>query len=272
MGRSTSNKHHLKTDFMAEPRQTPAIILTVQDYGEADRLVTFLTPEQGRVSGVAKHAKKSRCRFANCLEPLNRVDLVLSPRPGRDLEFLQQGELVQSFPALRRDLKRLGAAAILAEVAGLLSAPPEPCAEIFATLEGALVQVDAGAPPDSLLPAFLLRLLTLGGYGPALHHCLECRGEPKPPLFFSVSRGGVMCGACRGGASGPLLLLSLGNWKLLRLAQELPREKLSRLRFPPPQRDQSLGILKVFIRHHLGRDLKSWSFWEKMASRNGGGI
>jgi DNA repair protein RecO (recombination protein O) len=64
-------------------RQTPAIIVQVRDYGEADRLVNFLTPEGGRVTGIAKHAKKSRRRFANCLEPLNRVVLHLSPKTQR---------------------------------------------------------------------------------------------------------------------------------------------------------------------------------------------
>ena len=101
---------------MAE-RQTPAIVLTVREYGEADLMVNFLTPEYGPLTGIAKHARKSRRRFAHCLEPLSRVVFFLSPRTGRDLEFLQKGELVKSFPALRRDLKRLGAAAVLAEVA-----------------------------------------------------------------------------------------------------------------------------------------------------------
>ena len=74
----------------------------------------------------------------------------------------------------------------------------------------------------------------------------------------------MFCGACRGEAPGPLLPLSPGAWKLLRLAQDLPRDKLSRLRFPPQQRDQSLTIFKAFLRYHLGKDLKSWSFWEKV--------
>ena len=246
--------------------QTPAIILTVREYGEADLLVTFITPGQGRLTGIAKHAKKSRRRFAHCLEPLSRVVLYFSSRPGRDLEFLQKGELVRSFPALRRDLPRLGAAAVLAEVAGLLSGPPEAIGEIFATLEEALSLLDQGLPPDSLLPTFLLRLLTLGGYGPRLGQCLKCGKEPAPPLYFSVPQGGMLCGACRSGAPGPLLPLSLGTWKLLRLAQEMDREKLSRLRFPRPQRDQSLAVFKAFLFHHLGRGLKSWSFWEKVTS------
>jgi DNA repair protein RecO (recombination protein O) len=249
-------------------RQTPGIILTVRDYGEADLLVTFITPEQGRLTGLAKHGRKSRRRFAHCLEPLSRVVFFLSSRPGRDLEFLQKGELVRSFPALRRDLPRLGAAAVLAEVAGLLAGPPEALGEIFGTLEEALGLLDQGLPPDSVLPAFLLRLLTLGGYGPRLGQCLKCGKEPAPPLWLSIPQGGVLCGACRPGVPGPLLPLSPGTWKLLRLAQGMDREKLSRLRFPLQQRQQSLAIFKAFLLHHLGRGLKSWSFWEKVAMKD----
>ena len=251
---------------MSEP-QTPAIVLTVRDYGEADLLVTFLTPGQGRLTGIAKHARKSRRRFAHCLEPLSRVVFFLSSRPCRDLEFLQKGELLRSFPLLRRDLPRLGAAAVLAEVAGWLAGPPEAIGEIFATLEAALDLLDQGdLPPDSLLPAFLLRLLTLGGYGPRLDRCPGCGREPAPPLNFSIPRGGVLRGACRPGAPGPLLPMSPGTWKLLRLAQRMDREKLSRLRFPRLQRDQSLAVFKAFLLHYLGRPIKSWSFWEKVTA------
>jgi DNA repair protein RecO (recombination protein O) len=253
---------------MANP-QTPAIVLTVRDYGEADLVVTFLTPAGGRLTGMAKHAKKSRRRFAHCLEPLSRVNFFLSPRPPRrgELEFLQKGELVRSYPALRRDLKRLGAAAVLAELAGELAGPPEAYGEIFATLEEALGLLEEGLPPDSLLPVFLLRLLGLGGYGPWLHLCLKCGREPEPPLIFSIPRGGVLCGACSQGAPGPLLPLNLGALKLLRLVQDLPRDRLSRLRFPDQQRRQSLAVFRAFLRYHLGRDLKSWPFWEKVAGR-----
>jgi DNA repair protein RecO (recombination protein O) len=245
-------------------RQTPAIVLQIRDYGEADRLVNFLTPDAGRVSGIAKHAKKSRRRFANCLEPLNRVVFHLSPRAKGDLEFLQQGELVNPFPNLRRDLGRLAAAAVLAELAGELSAPVEATGAIFQTLNLALELLDRGGEPGSLLPSFLLHLLKLGGYGPRWESCRQCGREPAPPLYFSIPQGGVVCGSCRNAAAGPLLPLNPGVWKLLRLAQELDPEKLTRLRFPPAQRDQSLAIIQKFLRHHLGRDLKSWSFWEKM--------
>jgi DNA repair protein RecO (recombination protein O) len=246
-------------------QETPAIIITVKDYGEADRLVTFLTPARGRLTGVAKHARKSKKRFANCLEPLSRVSLFLSERPRSDLEFLEKGEAVRSFLALRRDLPRLGAGALLAELAADLASPPESVAAVFTTLETGLTLLDEGAPPDSLLPVFLLRLLKLGGYGLSLHLCRACGEEPRPPLLVSLPLGGVFCGACARETPGPQISLSPGVWKLLRLAQELPPEKLGRLRFPPGQRGQGLGLLRRFLRHHLGQDLKAWAFWDKVA-------
>ncbi len=246
-------------------QETPAIIITVRDYGEADRLVTFLTPARGRLTGIDKHARKSKKRFANCLEPLSRVILFLSDRARGDLEFLEKGEAVRSFMALRRDLTRLGAGALVAELAAAMASPPEATAGIFAALETALTLLDDGMPPDSLLPVFLLRLLTLGGYGLGLGHCRGCGAEPEAPLVVNLPRGGVLCSACCRGAPGPQVSLNPGAWKLLRLAQDLPLEKLGRLRFPPGQRGQSQGLLRLFIRHHLGRDLKAWAFWDKVA-------
>jgi DNA repair protein RecO (recombination protein O) len=245
--------------------QTPAIILTVKDIGEADRLVTFLTPAKGRLTGLAKHAKKSRKRFANVLEPLNRVELFLSARAGGDLEFLQKGELIQAFPSLRRDLPRLAAAALLAELAGELASPPEAAAPVFAALEEALVRLENGQPPESLLVSRALHLLKLGGYGFHLSACLICGQEPGPPLYFSIPRGGLVCGTCRQGAASPLAAINPGVRKLMQQAREMPKELLPRLIFPPQQRDQCLALIRAFLRYHLGRELKSWSFWEKMA-------
>ncbi len=248
--------------------QTPAIVLRVQDVGEADCLVTFLTPSRGPLTGLAKHARKSRRRFANCLEPLNRVELWLSDRCRGDLEFLEKGELVQAFSALRRDLPRLAAAAVLAELAGELASPPEGAAAIFAALETALARLAAGAQPESLLVAFAAHLLHLGGYGWRLDACLACGREPEAPVVMSLSRGGVLCRNCRVSAAGPSAALNPGTRKLLSLAQSLPADKLARLIFPPRQLEQSLGLLRGFLRYHLQKPLKAWEFFDRI--RGGG--
>jgi DNA repair protein RecO (recombination protein O) len=249
--------------------QTPAIVLKVQDVGEADRLVTFLTPERGPLTGMAKHARKSRRRFANCLESLNRVEFWLSNRARGELEFLEKGELVNAFAELRRDLPRLAAAAVLAELAGELASPPEGASGIFAALELALTRLAAGAAPESLLAAVAAHLLKLGGYGWRLAACLGCGREPAPPIEVSLSRGGVLCRSCQAGSAGPLVQVNPGTLKLLSLAQTLPAEKLTRLLFPPRQLEQSLALLRGFVRHHLHRNLKSWEFFDRTRGRQG---
>ena len=52
-----------------KPEVSSAIILHHTDYGEADRIVTFLTPDHGRLKGFARAARKSRKRFGAALEP-----------------------------------------------------------------------------------------------------------------------------------------------------------------------------------------------------------
>lgn len=246
--------------------QTPAIILKVQTLGEADCLVTFLSPKRGRLQGVAKHARKSRRRFANVLEPLNRVELWLSGRPRKELEFLEKGELVRAFPGLRRDLPRLAAAAVLAELAGELAAP-EGAPALFAGLEEALARLEEGAAPISLLLASAAHLLKLGGYGWRLAKCLTCGREPPGPAFFSIPEGGVYCEGCKGKAAGPVVTLNPGARKLLVAALSLPAERLSRLIFPPRQAAQCLELLREFLRYHLPRPLLAWEFFDQVRGR-----
>jgi DNA repair protein RecO (recombination protein O) len=52
-----------------------AIIMRTKEFGETDLLVTLLTPDKGRLKGIAKGARKSRKRFVNCLDVFSLVEL-----------------------------------------------------------------------------------------------------------------------------------------------------------------------------------------------------
>ncbi len=245
-----------------------ALVIRTRDYGEAHRLVTVLTPGAGALTLVALNAHKSRRRFPNCLEPLSLVRLTYTDKPHRDLGRLESCELLEPHPGLRRDLPRLAAAACLAEVAVEVIGAADRLPDIFAALQAALVFLSQGLPPDSLLVSFLMRLLTLAGYGPRWLACRLCGRPPAGPLWFHPVQGVVTCKDCLLPEPGPLHPLSLGAWKLLTLAQTLPLAKISRLRFPPPAARQSLALLTAFLRHLLGRDLKSLAFLAKIQEQS----
>jgi DNA repair protein RecO (recombination protein O) len=246
-------------------KKSLALILKTQDYGEADRLVVFLSPGAGRVTALAKHARRSKRRFMNCLEPFSLVQLVYTQKPNQDLARLESGELVESFPELRRDLAVLGAAACLTEAAGELVGAIDNVAELFEAVKNALSQLAARQSTRSLLLSYLIRLLALAGYGPRWQACQVCGKEADGMVWFSLKRGGVICQACLGKCPEERLYpLHPGSRKLIVAAHNLPLENVGRLRFPELAQKETMVMLQGFMRFILGKELKTFNFIDRI--------
>lgn len=250
---------------MVPQKKALAIILATRDLGEADRLVVFLTPEEGRTTGLAKHARKSKRRFMNCLEPLSLVQVVYTEKANQDLARLESGELMEAFAELRHDLVCLGVAACLAEAAGELVGAIDNMAECFEALRNALTQLAAGLPIRSLMLSYLIRLLTLAGFGPRWRACQVCGKEVEGIVWFSLKRGGIVCQSCLNQSQEERLYpLHPGSRKLIMAAHGLPLENLGRLRFPELAQKETLVMLQGFLRYVLGKELKSFNFVGKV--------
>jgi DNA repair protein RecO (recombination protein O) len=238
-------------------RRSEAIILRTRDHGESDRLVTFLASGYGKLTGIAKGARRSKKRFVNTLEPLSLVHMTFVERASSGLVRIDASELRNAFTSLRQDLARLGYASLGAEL--VLELAPEREAEpgLFALLTQYLEHLEAGWDPETLAFLFQARILNLSGFGPNLQRCARCGEEPTAPgeWHFSVPRGALLCPAHRSG--GGIAPLSPGTILILRQAQRLPLEKLWRLRFHRQSRAECRTLLIGLIRHHLEKDLKS---------------
>jgi DNA repair protein RecO (recombination protein O) len=247
-------------------KKSLAIILATKDYGEADRLVVFLTPSEGRITALAKHARKSKRRFMNCLEPLSLVQLVYTEKPNQDLARLESGELLEAYPELRRDLISLAVAACLTETAGELVGTIDKLPELFEALQTALRQLAAGLPTRSLFLSYLIRLLALTGFGPRWQTCQVCGKQINGMVWFNINKGGIICQSCLGQSQGERLYpLHLGSRKLILAAQRLPLENLARLRYPELARKETMVLLQAIIRFILGKELKSLNFINKIS-------
>jgi len=181
---------------MASLIKTLALILKTRDIGEADRVVVFLTPAAGQVTALAKHARKSRRRYLNCLEPCSLVQVLYREKPQQELAYLESGELVEAFPEVRQKLTSLAAAACLSESALELVGATDNLEELFAALQSALRLLAAGLPSRSLLCSHLVRVLALGGYGPRWQACQICGQTPAGLAWFSPQQGGILCPNC----------------------------------------------------------------------------
>src|SRR5947207_14962423 len=100
---------------MGVSQSSAAIILRSRAYGESDKIVTFLTEDAGKLTGIAKGAKNSRRRFANCLDPFTRVRVHFRIRPGASLVFMDSCDLLQA-PTLMATPAKLAYGSYLIEL------------------------------------------------------------------------------------------------------------------------------------------------------------
>jgi DNA repair protein RecO (recombination protein O) len=180
---------------------TEALVLRAVDFGEADRILTLLTRDLGRLSAMARGARRSRRRFGAALEPFAVLAVEVAPGGG-EVGRLVSASLQRAFPVLLGDLHRLSLAGrMLACVRAAV--PPGPAdVRLFDVCVEALVAVDtAPRPGPELELAFTARLCALLGFSPRLDRCAVC-GAAAPEgraALFDPRRTAVVCRACGGG-------------------------------------------------------------------------
>lgn len=181
---------------MPAPLKSEAIVLRSIRYGEADRILHLYTPRHGRISAIAKGARRARSRFGARLEPYFHVRMVLHEGRG-DLYTVTSVDTVAPHAALRDHATTLDSAARACDAVARLFETPSPHPEVFALLANqlALLCADpARALPETGL-AFRLKLLLAAGILPHLGACAGC-GESEHLQCFSAAAGGVVCGSC----------------------------------------------------------------------------
>ena len=192
------------------------VVLRTWKLGEADRIVVLLTQGEGKVRAVAKGVRKTKSRFGGRLEPFSHVDLSLYR--GRELDIVTQAEVITPFRALREDYDRVVAGTAMLEAVDQVAQEREAAIRLYLLLVRALRALDGGPrDPSVVLDAFLLKLMALEGYRPALAECAGC-GAKGQPRCFSIARGGGLCERCRTGQEStldagtmPLLAALLGD-------------------------------------------------------------
>jgi DNA repair protein RecO (recombination protein O) len=234
------------------------IVLRTQKLGEADRIVTLLTREHGRVRAVGKGVRRTRSKFGARLEPFTHVDVQLYT--GRSLDVVTQAETLTAFGAgLAADYARYTSGTAMLETAERLTAEEhEPAVQQYLLLVGGLRALAAGEhDPGLVLDAYLLRSLAVAGYAPSFDACARC-AAPGPHRAFSVQGGGSVCPDCRTpGSASPdpatlVLLAALlsGDWDSADAA-------------PMRNRREGTGLVAAYLQWHIERGLRSLPLVER---------
>ena len=228
------------------------IVLRTHKLGEADRIVTVLTQGRGKVRAVAKGVRKPGSRFGGRLEPLGHVDLQLYE--GRNLDIINQAELIAPFDKVRADWVLSACGSTMAEAADRVAQEDERATSLFLLLLDGLRQL-AGDPdhPSLVVDAYLLRLVSVAGYHPHLDACAGC-GSPGRHGVFHLDAGGALCRDCAPADTRPL---SAGVLEVLH-ALAAPDWGAAAVGADPADRRVAGTLVSSYLSHHLGRPLASW--------------
>jgi DNA repair protein RecO (recombination protein O) len=185
---------------MPGPLKTEAIVLRSIRYGEADRILHLYTPDHGRVSAIAKGARRARSRFGARLEPFFHIQALL--HEGRSELLTVTGvDTITTHGAVRDHAATLDAAARACDAVARLFETSDPHPGVFRLLANELALLDADAAQARAANglAFRLKLLLAAGFVPQLAACAVC-GEPDHLQGFSGAAGGVVCSSCEAAA------------------------------------------------------------------------
>jgi DNA repair protein RecO (recombination protein O) len=244
--------------------EVSALVLRTVEFGEADLIVHLLTPTRGRVTAMAKHARRSVRRFPGSLDLFNHLQVKLHPRKRGGMPLLDRARLVSAFLPLRDDAVRYALACYVTEILSRLAPEDGTGREmrgIFDFALEALHALEEGHPDARTRLLIELRALDALGLRPELRACVRCgRGCEGPgPVHFHVGDGGVVCRACAAAGDLPLRI-HLGTLRALEQGLRLPLSALSRLAFPPQALAEAQQIVGRFQRYHMGIELRSERF------------
>lgn len=239
--------------------ETEAIVLDCIDHGESDLIVTLFSQDVGRLSAIAKGAKKSKKRFVNKLELFTFLHINFSQK-GSGLAFLSEAELHTSFLNIRHTPLLYTVASTILEFLLIGIKEGEPDKKIFRLTLWALHQLNSGHPAKTVLVLFLVRYYGYVGYRPELKSCIGCdtRATAKVQYKFDYVLGGIVCPGCASHHKQRALAISRGTVMVLLSAQEMPLERLHRLKISGPSLQESMTLLQNYGHQLFQRDIVSW--------------
>jgi DNA repair protein RecO (recombination protein O) len=208
--------------------RTEAIVLRHRRLGEADRIVTLLTPFRGKVGAVAKGALRPRSKLGGHLEPLTKVEALLAH--GRSLDIVTQAQMLEGFPALHADLDRLSTGMYLLELTDRMTVEHAGGRDVYELLLASLVRLGRGDGVHLVTRTFELDLLATTGFRPEWRACISC-GAPVSAerATWSALGGGVVCASCRERREDAVAI-DATVLKVLRAVQDGPYEEAARIR------------------------------------------
>ncbi len=246
---------------------TEAIVLSRFELGEADRVLTLLTPHEGKLKAIAKGVRRPRSRLGGAVEPFAELQLVLVR--ARTFDVISQASVGHAWLSLRERLESTATAWYLAELAERAVEERAFAYPVYALLRRAYQLLDDGMAPARVARWYEFGLADALGMRPEVERCVECDRvlEQDEEFRWVPLMGGTMC-TRHPQPPTEQSPLSLAALKLLRAYRRLDIEAIAGLRLPAVVEAEVETALRRFIRSVLERDARSLAFLDEVRAHH----
>jgi len=235
-----------------------ALVLRLVDFSETSVVATLFTREFGKVTALAKGARRPKGPFEAALDLLAECRIVFIHKPGETLDLLTEARLERRFKSSRTDVARLYAGYYVAELLREMTEEADPHPNLFDFAQATLGRIDDGADLFTLILQFELKTLLEFGRSPALTHCVDCgkRLDTRQGASFAVTAGGVLCERHRGGKRQVVRLSAEAIGILAEQARRVEGANSDSPKEPKPIQTARRGELRAVMNRFLASLLR----------------
>lgn len=237
------------------------IVIKSIDYGEGSKIITLFTRNNGKVSIVAKGAKKTKSRLIALTQVFCYGEYIYYLGNQSSMGTLNQGDVQLNFVDIYDDINKTSYSAYLVELVDKLTTPQEPNQYLFEELLLSLENINSGKDEEIITRIFEMKLFKIFGYRPHIHSCAICKKEDN--LYaFSIQNGGLICSDHKNDST--VILLQPNTIKLLRLFEGIDIKRLGNIDVKQSTKSQLKQVMEGFYDEYIGIPLKSRNFLEQL--------
>ena len=249
---------------MPDKLVTKGIVLRETQTKEADKILTVLTPDLGRIAVIARGVKRKGSKIAAASELLAFSELVLYQRG--NWYYLDEASTIALFDGVRSDVELLSLASYFAEMTEAVTAEDVPSGEVLSLLLNSLYALDTLQKPQELVKAaFEWKLLALSGYEPLIDDCAVCGASAPAEPVFDVRHGVVLCRSCAGAAAGGMLALDAGSLAAMRHVLHREAKQMLAFRLSGDTAAHFSRACEEFAAVQLDRRFKTLDFYKSIS-------
>ncbi|MGN7410652.1 MULTISPECIES: DNA repair protein RecO [unclassified Sporosarcina] len=236
------------------------IVLRTMPYGETNKIVTILTKEAGKMTAMARGAKKPASRLSSISQVFVYGSFLL--RTGKGMGSLEQGEPIDSMRHIREDLEATSYASYIVELVDRLTDDGERSTGVFNLLYEALHAINEGYDPEAIALFVEWKMLPVAGIHPVLHHCASC-GSVEGEFAFSFQEIGFLCHRCF--HTDPYIVrITPAQLKLIRTFATVPITQVGSLTLKKSTKQFMKKLVRQIYDEQVGLRLKSRSFLDQL--------